>query len=102
RDVYMWGILVLKEHHEPEPAEAHDLRHQDPRSVHDQYRAESALSQYHPFFRRSANFAPTNEKTSSPCWLVPVLRATIRPQPGWRVVSRNSVTSRAKLMVSPA
>src|SRR5262249_36071903 len=56
----------------------------------------------HVFVRRSANFAPTNENTSSPCWLVPVLSATISPQPGWRVASRSSFTSRAKLIVSPA
>src|SRR5882672_7525761 len=70
-DVDMRGILILEEHQDPESTETPNLRHPRSRTIRREYRAEFALAQYQLFFRRSANFAPTNENTSSPCWLVP-------------------------------
>ena len=52
--------------------------------------------------RRSTNSALTNENTSSPAWLVPVLTAKTSPLSGRLATGRASMTSLAYVMVSPA
>src|SRR3982074_2218742 len=53
-------------------------------------------------FRRGTKAVASSENTSSPRWLVPVLRACRMPHSGREPEARNDSISLAKLMVSPA
>src|SRR3979411_2869752 len=53
-------------------------------------------------FRRGTKAVASSENTSSPRWLVPVLRACRMPHAGRESEDRNDSISLAKLMVSPA
>src|SRR5262245_14265207 len=77
------------------PAERQD---QQDEGGHDRHRCSFHVGRRSAADVRSTNRMLTNEKTSSPAWLVPVLRANTSPLSGRLCTSRVSITSLAKLI----